>query len=125
MAAFSYQPQPFLLDSIFLPNTPTKFSGFMEEGNINSQFYSPEPIQESALDLKFHESSCLDHSSKVAHSDNEPSVTQKQSTDDSTVVDKLENGEQVTQNVTLTDRKRRTRNGITLNSAQSKVIKQL
>ena len=125
MAAFSYQPHPFLLDSIFLPNTPTKVSGFMEEGNINSdcfsQFYPSEPFQESPLDPKFHESSCLDHSSKVAHSDNEPSVTKKQSTDDSTVVDKLESGEQVTQNVTLTDRKRRTRNGTTLNSAQYKV----
>ncbi|XWS51484.1 hypothetical protein CRYUN_Cryun12cG0180300 [Craigia yunnanensis] len=126
MAAFSYQPHPFfLLDSIFLPNTPTKVSGFMEEGNINSncfsQFYPPEPVQESPLDPKFHESSCLDHSSKVAHSDNETSVTKKQSTDDSTVVDKLESGEQVTQNVIPTDRKRRTRNGTTLNSAQSKV----
>ncbi|EOY22604.1 DNA binding protein, putative isoform 4, partial [Theobroma cacao] len=128
MAAFSFQPHPFLLDSIFLPNTPTKVSGFMEEGNINSncfsQFYPPEPIQESPLDPKFHESSCLDHSSKLAHSDNEPSVTKKQSTDDSTVVDKLESGEQVTQNVTLTDRKRKTRSRTTLNSAQSKDAKE-
>ncbi|XWS37059.1 hypothetical protein CRYUN_Cryun19dG0010800 [Craigia yunnanensis] len=128
MAAFSYQPHPFILDSIFLPNTPTKVSGFMEEGNINSncfsQFYPPEPVQESLLDPKFHESSCLDHSSKVAHSDNEPSVTKKQSTDDSTVVDKLESGEQVTQNVTPTERKRRTRNETTLNSAQSKDAKE-
>ncbi|XP_022736961.1 transcription factor bHLH137-like [Durio zibethinus] len=128
MAAFSFQPHRFLLDSIFLPNTPTKVSGFMEEGNIRSncfsQFYPPEPVLESPLDPKFHESSCLDHSSKVAHSDNEPSVTKKQSTDDSTVVDKLESGEQVTQNVTLTDRKRRTRNGTTLNSAQHKDAKE-
>ncbi|XWS60210.1 hypothetical protein CRYUN_Cryun07bG0015700 [Craigia yunnanensis] len=130
MAAFSYQPHPFLPDSIFLPNSPTKVSGFMEEleGNINSncfsQFYPPEPFQESPLDPKFHESSCLDHSSKVAYSDNEPSVTKKQSTDDSTVVDKLESGEQVTQNVTLTGRKRRNRNGATLNSAQDKDAKE-
>ncbi|XP_022776374.1 transcription factor bHLH137-like [Durio zibethinus] len=118
MAAFSYQPHPLLLDSIFLPNAPTRVSGFMEEGNINSncfsQFYLPEPVQESPLD----------HSSKVAHSDNEPSVTKKQSTDDSTVVDKLESGEQVTRNVTLTDRKRRTRNGTALNSARSKDAKE-
>ncbi|XP_021286178.1 transcription factor bHLH137 [Herrania umbratica] len=128
MAAFSFQPHPFLLDSIFLPNTPTKISGFMEEGNINSncfsQVYPPEPIQESPFDPKFHESSCLDHSSKIVYSDNEPSVTKKQSTDDSTVVDKLESGEQVTQNVTLTDRKRKTRNRTALNSAQSKDAKE-
>ncbi|XVF11449.1 hypothetical protein REPUB_Repub08aG0028600 [Reevesia pubescens] len=136
MSDFSYQPHLFLLDSIFLPNmttTPFKVSGFtMEEagGNIInnsncfSQFYPPESVQESHLDPKFHDSSCLDHSSKVAHSDNEPSVTEKQSTDDSTVVDKLESGEQVTQNVTLTDRKKRTRNGTALNSAQSKDAKE-
>ncbi|XVE56507.1 hypothetical protein DITRI_Ditri04bG0016000 [Diplodiscus trichospermus] len=125
MAGFSYQPHPFLLDSIFLPNTatPTNVSGFIEEGNINSncfsQFYPPEPIQDSPLDPKFHETS-LDHSSKVvAHSDNElSSVHKNQNTDDSTVVDKLESGEQVTQNVTLKDRKRRSRNGTALNSAQ-------
>ncbi|XP_022737151.1 transcription factor bHLH137-like [Durio zibethinus] len=129
MAAFSYQPQPLLLDSIFLPNmNPTKVSGFMEEGNMNSncfsQFYPPEPVQESTLHHKFHESNCLDHSSKVGFSDNEPSATKKQSTDESTAVDKLESGEQVTQNVTLADRKRKTRNGTTLNSAQSKDAKE-
>ncbi|OMO93749.1 hypothetical protein COLO4_16699 [Corchorus olitorius] len=149
MAAFSYQPHthPFLLDSIFFPNvtvsnsptTPnsTKVSvsaasGFMDEtaNGFNSNFHCFPQFQELDSDstlhpAKFHESSCVDHSSMlVAHSDNdnenEPSVTKKQSTDDSTVVDKLESGEQVTQNVTLTDhRKRKTsRNG---NSAQSKV----
>ncbi|OMO91420.1 Retrotransposon gag protein [Corchorus capsularis] len=147
MAAFSYQPQahthPFLLDSIFFPNvavsnsptTPnsTKLvsaaSGFMDEtGNcFNSNFHCFPQFQELDSDstlhpAKFHESSCVDHSSKlVAHSDNdnEPSVTKKQSTDDSTVVDKLESGEQVTQNVTLNDHRKRksSRNG---NSAQSK-----
>ena len=59
--------------------------------------------------------------SKVAHSDNEPWVTKKQSSEYPTVVDKLESGEQVTQNVIPTDRKRRTRNETTLNCAQSKV----
>ncbi|XVE63740.1 hypothetical protein DITRI_Ditri07aG0044400 [Diplodiscus trichospermus] len=129
MAAFSHQSLPFLLDSIFLPNTPTKVSGFMEEGNIISNcfsqfYYPPEPAQDSLLDPKFHESSCLDHCSKVVHSDNEPSVTKKQSTEDSTVVDKLENGEQDTQNVTPPNRKRRTRNGTTSNSSQSKDAKE-
>ncbi|XVF54755.1 hypothetical protein PTKIN_Ptkin05aG0207100 [Pterospermum kingtungense] len=124
MAAFSYHPQPFLLDSIFFPNTPTattKISaGFMEEpgnstnSNCFSQFY---PV--------VHETSCVDHSSKFGHSDNdEPSVAKNQTTTDSTVVDnKLENGEQVTQDVTPTDKKRRTRNRTTLNSAQPKDAK--
>ncbi|XVF49534.1 hypothetical protein PTKIN_Ptkin04bG0020400 [Pterospermum kingtungense] len=131
MAAFPYQPHhPSLLDSIFLPNTPPKASGFTDEGNniiINSNCFSQFYPQESLLDdpPKFHESSCLlDHSSKVAHSDNEPSVAKKQSTDDSTVVDKLESGEQVTQNVTLTHRKRRTRNGTSFNSPQHKDAKE-
>lgn len=69
-------------------------------------------------------SSCIDQSStKVAtFSDNEPSVTKKQSPESSTVVDKLETGEQVTQKVmTPMEKKRRTRNGSSLNYAQSKV----
>lgn len=69
-------------------------------------------------------SSCIDQSStKIAtFSDNEPSVTKKQSPESSAVVDKLETGEQVTQKVmTPMERKRRTRNGSSPNSAQSKV----
>lgn len=129
MAAFSYQDYPlFPLDSIYLPNTPTKnLSGFMEEGNINStncfsQFYPPETLHETPLDGRFHENSSLDHCSKTAISDNEPSaVTKKQSTESSTVVNKLESGEQVTQKVAPMDKKRKNTNGSTLTSAQSKV----
>lgn len=130
MAAFSYQHHhPFLLDSVFLPNTsPIKVSGFMEEENNNinnsnlfSQFYPPKPLQDIPLDGRVHETSCLDYSSKVDLSDNEPSVTRKQSTDSSTVVDKLESGEQVTQTLPHMDKKRKNRNGSSPNSAQSKV----
>lgn len=118
MAAFSYSHHPFLLDSVFLPNTPIKMSGFMEDANPNtnncfSQFYP----------ISHHETSCvLDHSSKVALSDNEPSMTKKQSnTESSSVVDKLESGEQVTQKLPIMNKKRKSRNGSSLSSAMSKV----
>ncbi|MBA0714518.1 hypothetical protein Golax_013487 [Gossypium laxum] len=115
MATYSFQSHPFLLDSIFLPNTSTtKVSGFVEEGNIINPNCFPQFYQDSPVGPMLHQSSCLDHSS------NEPStVTKKQSTDDdsSTAVDKLESGEQVTQ-------KKRTRNGTTSNSAQFKGAKE-
>lgn len=122
MAAFSYHPA-FLLDSIFLPNTPSN------NINIDDDHFSPsypsEPLIQEVhnTDSRAVESSCtVDHSSaKVSLSDNEPSVTKKQSTESSTVVDKLETGEQVTQKVTSMDKKRKNRNGSSLNSAQSKV----
>ncbi|KAK9278608.1 hypothetical protein L1049_028181 [Liquidambar formosana] len=124
MAAFSYQHHPFLLDS-FLPDTPIKMSGFLDEGNINttcfSQFYpSDQPPQGIPVDVRIHESSCLEHSSKAALSDNEPSVTKKLSTDSSSVGDKLESGEQVTQKVTPMEKKRKNRDGSSLSSSQSK-----
>lgn len=118
MAAFSYSHQPFLLDPVFLPNTPIKMSGFVEDGNLNtncfSQFYPSQQL---------HETSCvLDPSSKVALSDNEPSMTKKQSnTESSSVVDRLESGEQVTQKLPTMDKKRKSRNVSSLSSAQSKV----
>ncbi|KAK8978166.1 hypothetical protein V6N11_062961 [Hibiscus sabdariffa] len=120
MAAFSFQSHPFLLDSIFLPNTPggTKVSGFFDEPNVHPQYcFSQEP---SPVGPVFRESSSVDNSSKAVHSDNELSTltAKKQSTDEhSTVVDKLENGEQVTQ-------KKRTCNGTALNSAQFKGAKE-
>jgi hypothetical protein len=125
MAAFSYQHHPFPIDSIFLPNTPNiKMSSFMEE-NINTSCFSPlyplEPMQGIPVEVKIHESSCLDHGSKVAFSDNEPSLTKKQSTESSTVVDKLDSGEQVTQKVTPIEKKRKNRNGASMTYAQSKV----
>ncbi|KAE8665924.1 Transcription factor bHLH76 [Hibiscus syriacus] len=119
MAAFSFQSHPFLLDSISLPNTSTiKVSGF--DGNINPHCFSQLYQESSPVGPMFHESSFVDDGSKAVHSDNEFSTvtTRKQSTDEhSTVVDKLESGEQVTQ-------KKRTRNGTTLNSAQFKGAKE-
>lgn len=134
MAAFSYQHQPLFPDSAFLPSiaTPTKnmnnnmYGSFEEAGNmINtngfSQIYSPEAFHGTpSLDVRFHQSSHPDdHSYKVSLSDNETSLTKKQSTNSSTVVDKLEIGEHVTQEVTPMARKRKSANGF-LNSAQSK-----
>ncbi|KAK2662260.1 hypothetical protein Ddye_000834 [Dipteronia dyeriana] len=122
MAAFSYQHHhPFLLDSVFLPNTPIKVSDFMEEASFNpsffSQFYTPPPPTKPLL----HHPPQLN---KVALSlsDNEPcsTVTKKQSTESSTVVDKLESGEQVTQTVNQMDKKRKNRNGSSSTSALSK-----
>ncbi|GAV60168.1 HLH domain-containing protein [Cephalotus follicularis] len=126
MAAFSYQHYPFHLDSFFMPNTPTpiKIPGFLEDGNINtncfSQFFTLEPLQETLPDTKFQKSSSLDQFSNIALRDDETSVTKKQSTEYSSVVDKLESGEQVTQEVTTMDKKRKSRKGSCLNSAESK-----
>ncbi|KAK0591168.1 hypothetical protein LWI29_036430 [Acer saccharum] len=128
MAAFSYQHHhPFLLDSVFLPNTPIKVSDFMEEASFNqsffSQFYTPSPPPPPTKPL-LHHPEIISSSSKVALSlsDNEPcsTVTKKQSTESSTVVDKLESGEQVTQTVNQMDKKRKNRNGSTSNSTLSK-----
>lgn len=135
MAAFSYQHQPLFPDSAFLPSiaTPTKnmnnnmYGSFEEAGNmintnVFSQIYSPETFHETpSLDVRFHQSSHPDdHSYKVSLSDNETSLAKKQSTNSSTtVVDKLETGEHVTQEVTPMARKRKSANGF-LNSAQSK-----
>lgn len=136
MAAFSYQHPPLFLDSVILPNITTPIMNmnnsmywfYDEAGGINTnsfyQVYPPETFHEAPLDVRFHEFSHHDHSSKVSLSDNETSLTKKQSTGSSTVVDKLETGEQVTQEVTPVDRKRKTTNG-SLNSAQSKDVKEV
>ncbi|XP_039052020.1 transcription factor bHLH137-like [Hibiscus syriacus] len=115
MAAFSY---PFLLDSFYFPTKPSSF--IMDDGNrFNSDSFS----QFDSPRLLFrHERSCV-----VSQSDNEPSVGKKLSTSgggSAVVVGKLENGEQVIQKVRLVgNRKRRARNGTTLNSAKSKDAK--
>ncbi|KAJ6748339.1 STEROL REGULATORY ELEMENT-BINDING PROTEIN [Salix purpurea] len=125
MAAFSYQHTPLFLDPVILPSITEPLKNmnnsmywfYDEAGSFNnscfSQVYPPETFHETPLDVRFHEIS-----------DNETSLTKKQSTDSSTVVDKLESGEQVTQKVTPVDRKRKTTNG-SLNSAQSKGVKEV
>ncbi|KAA8540634.1 hypothetical protein F0562_024447 [Nyssa sinensis] len=126
MAAFSYQQyHPFLLDSVFLPNTPIKISGFSEEPNNTtscfSQFFPPEPLQEiPAANVSVHDhSSCLEHGTKVALDIHEPSVTYITNSSIS-MVDKLESGEQVTQKVTPMVKKRKNRDASSISSAQSK-----
>ncbi|KAF8390725.1 hypothetical protein HHK36_025252 [Tetracentron sinense] len=124
MAAFSYQHPSFFLDPVFLPSTPIKMSGLLEEGNINNTYFSPfypsEPLHELSFDVRINESSCLDNSIKAPNSDDEPSVTEKQSTDSSSMVVELETGDQVTQEVTQREKKRKKADGSCLNSAQSK-----
>ncbi|KAF5730988.1 Basic helix-loop-helix DNA-binding superfamily protein putative isoform 1 [Tripterygium wilfordii] len=128
MSAFSVQHNnnnnyPLFLDSVSLQNNnPINIvSGFMEEGDINTncftQFYSSELLLETLVNPGSNQSSCLDDhsSSKISHSDNETStVTKKQSTESSTVEDKIESsGDQATQKMIQMDKKRK-------NSAQSK-----
>ncbi|KAI4336376.1 hypothetical protein L6164_014910 [Bauhinia variegata] len=115
MAAFSYQYHPLLVDPALLPNT-FKLSVFSDHAHANtvpsSQFYpASEPLLEPSINVTNHETSCVDQSSKIAISDNEPSfVTKNQSPETSMVVDKLETGEQVTQKVTPVQKRRRNRN---------------
>ncbi|KAF5743661.1 hypothetical protein HS088_TW08G00246 [Tripterygium wilfordii] len=132
MAAFSQQHNnnyPLFLDSVSLQNNNSIniMSGFMEERNMNTncftQFCPPELVLETIVNPGSKQGSCLDDhsSSKISHSDNETSVTKKQSTESSTVVDKIESGEQVTQKMTQMDKKRKNRNGSkSTNSSQSK-----
>ena len=114
MAAFSYQYHPFLVDPAFFPN------------NLNTPNSPPPPLpsqfqqlphETSSFNVTNQETSCVDQSSKITISDNEPSVTENLSPQSSMVVDKLETGEQVTQKVnTPVEKKRKTRNGSSLTS---------
>ncbi|KAG5046093.1 hypothetical protein AAZX31_06G158400 [Glycine max] len=114
MAAFSYQYHPFLVDPAFFPN------------NLNTPNSPPPPLpsqfqqlphETSSFNVTNQETSCVDQSSKITISDNEPSVTKNLSPQSSMVVDKLETGEQVTQKVNIpVDKKRRTRNGSSFTS---------
>ncbi|KAK7410995.1 hypothetical protein VNO78_02294 [Psophocarpus tetragonolobus] len=111
MAAFSYQYHPFLVDPAFFPN-------HINPPSPPPQFHLP---QETCFNVTNQETSCVDQSSKITISDNEPSVTKNLSPQSSMVVDKLETGEQVTQKVnTPAEKKRRTRNGSSLSNPQSK-----
>ncbi|XP_050377777.1 transcription factor bHLH137 [Argentina anserina] len=136
MAAFSHQHllhHPFLFDSILFPGTPTSTNTNNNSNNFSQSHFPSEPLVVEQMNIYVESarvaesSSCIDQSSgKIAtFSDNEPSVTKKQSPESSSVVDKLETGEQVTQKVTTPmERKRRTRNNVSSpHSAQSKVNK--
>ncbi|XP_016494316.2 LOW QUALITY PROTEIN: transcription factor BC1-like [Nicotiana tabacum] len=141
MAAFSYQLQhtnPFLLDSVFLPSSPIKMSGFLEEQNNSivqcfTQFYQPESFQQlPTANVIVHESSyCLDQSTNVTLGQNEPnSVTNNRSSsvsldmDSSSVTDKIESRNKP--NFTPMDKKRKSREGSSsMSSAHSKNVKQV
>ncbi|KAK7350731.1 hypothetical protein VNO77_09638 [Canavalia gladiata] len=122
MAAFSYQYHPFLVDPPFFPTINTSPS---------PSSHSPPPppplphfhlLHQTSLNLTNHDTSCVDQTSKITISDNEPSVTKNYlSPQSSMVVDKLETGEQVTQKVSIPiEKKRRTRNGSSFTNPQSK-----
>lgn len=116
MAAFSYQYQPFLLDSIFLPNNPLKMGGFFDDQNFNtncfSQFYPQDQQQQQQPIYHFPDLS-------------------KQSPESSTLVDRSDSaeppvGNQLKPAVTVTvtspcTKKRKSRNNSSATSAQSKV----
>ncbi|KAL2347092.1 hypothetical protein Fmac_001092 [Flemingia macrophylla] len=108
MAAFSYQYHPFLVDPAFFP--------IMHSPSIHF------PQETISPNLTNHDTSCVDQSSKITISDNEPSVTKNLSPQSSVVVDKLETSDQVTQKVTPMEKKRRTRNGSSMSNPQSKDI---
>nr|AFM30927.1 basic helix-loop-helix [Solanum lycopersicum] len=121
MAAFSsHQLQhnnPFLLDSVFLPTSPIKMSGFFEEPNnscIVQQFYQ----QEFPSNLISHENSfCLDPKSSSSIS---------LDMDASSVTDKIESGINNNKaNVSPLDKKRKSSEGSSsMTSAHSKNEKQ-
>ncbi|KAK7318318.1 hypothetical protein RJT34_03017 [Clitoria ternatea] len=134
MAAFSHQYyHPFLVDSPCFPSTsnlPINMSSLVEQPHLNTPTTTTNINNINSLlppHLHFHnihqETSCVDQSSKITLSDTtEPSsVVKIQSPETSMVVDKLERGEQVIQNVTLVEKKRRARNnGSSLSSPTSK-----
>ncbi|XP_027342269.1 transcription factor bHLH137-like [Abrus precatorius] len=127
MAAFSYQYyHPFLVDSTCFP-TNTTMSSLEEHALMNTPLPLPSHHQyihsihqETSSSVTNQETSCVDQSSKVTISDTEPSVVKNPSPETSMVVDKLEKGEQVTQKVSPTEKKKRARNGSSLVSPLSK-----
>lgn len=136
MAAFSYQLHtPFHnLDSVYNFQSPQmRMPGFLEDPNLTttSTLFSPF-YQAESFDQKIHAKSNLNESSscirdqalKVSSttlSNNEHSLTNKTFTDSSSVTDRLDSGEQVSQNVPAMDNKRKSKEGPSVNSAQSKV----
>ncbi|CAL0327705.1 unnamed protein product [Lupinus luteus] len=112
MAAFPYQYHPFFVDSSAF---------FLNNINISppSQFNFHH---QSSLDVTNQNTSCVEQSSKITISDNEPSVAKYISPQSSMVVDKLENDEQVTQKVTPMVKKRRIRCVSSLSNSQSKDV---
>ncbi|KAL3512521.1 hypothetical protein ACH5RR_025238 [Cinchona calisaya] len=137
MAAFSYQQHQTSLHhepSVYLQSSQmSRISGLLEDQNNNittlfpHQFYQPQSLHEiPAKSNTINESSCfLDQQGiKVTNFSNNgtTSLTNKTCTDSSSVTDKIESGEQVTQKAPVMEKKRKTKEGPTVNSAQSKAI---
>ncbi|XP_023520046.1 transcription factor bHLH137-like [Cucurbita pepo subsp. pepo] len=99
MAAFSYQYQPILLDSMFFPNNPFKMGGFLDDPNFNT-------IQEQQQQPIYH---FADISNQTPES--------------STLVDRSDSADPPAVTVTVTSpcsKKRKSRNTSSATSAQSK-----
>ncbi|KAL3342528.1 hypothetical protein AABB24_026522 [Solanum stoloniferum] len=135
MAAFSsHQLQhnnPFLLDSVFLPTSPIKMSGFFEEPNNSCivqncfpQFYQ----QEFPSNLILRENSfCHDQTMNDPNSlyTNKSSSCLSLNIDSSSVTDKIESGNNNKANVSLLEKKRKSsERSSSMTSAHSKNEKQ-
>ncbi|KAM3381516.1 transcription factor like isoform X2 [Capsicum galapagoense] len=132
MSTFSsYQLQqhntPSLLDSVFLPSSPLKMSGFFEEPNNScvvqncfSQFYQPEfPTNNVIVN---ENSYCLDQNTNVT---NKSSSSISLDMDSSSVTDKIESGNNKPNVTSPMDKKRKSREGSSsMTSANSKNVTQ-
>ncbi|KAK7282108.1 hypothetical protein RIF29_10651 [Crotalaria pallida] len=116
MAAFSYQYHPFLVESSAF------FTNINTANNPTSQFHLQH---QTSFDVTNQDTSCVDQSSKITVSDNEPSVTKNITPQSSMVVDKLETGEQVTQKVSPVQKKRRVRSLSSLSNSQFKDVTEM
>ncbi|KAL2459621.1 transcription factor bHLH [Forsythia ovata] len=139
MAAFSLynQHHPYLVDSVVLHPKSSIIKICEELKNANntcfSQFSRPEFRQDIVpINLGVHQNRCLDQSTKVSLSNNESnsltSIKNKNSMESSSVSDKYESSEQVSQqkvtSVVEKKRKRRIMKSPS-NSAQSKDMREV
>ncbi|KAF8408472.1 hypothetical protein HHK36_007627 [Tetracentron sinense] len=125
MAAFSYQYPRFDLESVFQPHTPIKISALLEDGNVGTACFSPfdpsEPLLDQIpFDVRIHQSSCLDNTTRVPLRDNELSLTEKLNTDSSSMAVQLESGDQITQKDTPMEKRMIRDDQSVLDSAHSK-----
>ncbi|KAF6166333.1 hypothetical protein GIB67_015879 [Kingdonia uniflora] len=123
MAGFPYQQPTFLLDSIFLPNTPMKVSSLFEGGEMGTSsfpFYPSETLQEFPV-VRIHEN-C--NTTMYLPSDHEPTVTETNKTDSCTMAVEVEVGNQVNYKENPSENKRKERDGSCLSSAQFQPVKE-
>ena len=126
MAAFS---SAFLADSLFSPNNdPVKNPGFFDEFFPElDHFYAHQSLfhqEGTSINTSANERSCCIE--QKSNSDTMPLVTQNQGSDcftsSSSMVEKGDSGEQVTQILVPLDKKRKSDHGSSSNSANSKVL---